>query len=103
MLPIPDLNENGFSKSDALALGNLNNSLFIIFFVCILATFYSITLPNMPYEIVSSVVNLPSDSSYWLNNSDLKNSSNTITTTVTEANKKSFKRKLIDNEENEID
>ncbi|CAF0981507.1 unnamed protein product [Rotaria sp. Silwood1] len=87
VLPIPDLNENIFSKSDALAL----------------ATFYSITLPNMPYEIVSNVANLPSNSSYWLNSGDLKNCSNTTTTTIAAANEKSTKRKMIENEENEGD
>jgi hypothetical protein len=73
MLPIPDLNESAFSKSDALALGKLNNFLLHLFlFFCNLATFHSITLPNMTCEIVSNIVDLPSNSSYWLNNSDLK-------------------------------
>ncbi|CAF1024630.1 unnamed protein product [Rotaria sordida] len=87
VLPIPDIIENIFSKSDALAL----------------ATFYSITLPNMPYEIVSNVAKLPSNSSYWLNSGDLKNCSNTSTTTIAAADEKSSKRKLDENEENEGD
>jgi len=45
MLPTPDLNENTFSKSDALALGKLNSFLLHLFlFFCNLATFYSILL-----------------------------------------------------------
>ncbi|CAM2718317.1 unnamed protein product [Rotaria socialis] len=85
VLPIPDLIENVFNKSDAL----------------VLATFYSITLPNMSYEIAAHVGYLSSNSSYWLNSLDLKNCSNTPTTTTDAAKEKSFKRKLIENEENE--
>jgi hypothetical protein len=100
MLPIPDLNENTFSKSDALALGKLHHFLLHLFlFFCNLATFYSVTLPNRSYKIVCNVVDLPSNTSYWLN--DFKINSNTSTTTVTGHNEKSFKRKLSENEENE--
>ncbi len=62
---------------------------------------YSVALPNMAYEVVSNIVDLPSNTSYWLNNSDFKNNSNISTTTVAADNEKSFKRKLSENEENE--
>jgi hypothetical protein len=102
MLPIPDLNENTFSKSDALALGKLNSFLLHLFsFFCNLATFYSVALPNMTYKIVSNVADMPSNSSYWLNNGDFKINSNTSTTTVAADNEKSLKRKFSENEENE--
>jgi len=55
----------------------------------------------MTHEVVSNIVDLPSNTSYWLNNGDFKNNSNTSTTTVAEDNEKSFKRKLSENEENE--
>ena len=104
VLPIPDLSENIFSKSDALALGRSNHFLLhVFFFFCNLATFYSIILPKMSYEIVSNVANLPSNSLYWLNSLDLKDCSNISTTTIAAANEKSFKRKLIENEENKGD
>jgi len=55
----------------------------------------------MTYEIVSNIVDLPSNTSYWLNNGDFKYNSNTSTTTVAADNEQSFKRKFSENEENE--
>ena len=99
VLPIPDLSENIFSKSDALALGRSNHFLLhVFFFFCNLAAFYSIPLPNMPYEIVSNVANLPSNSLYWLNSFDLKDARISPPPRLLQQIKKSFKRKLIENE-----
>jgi hypothetical protein len=61
----------------------------------------------MTYKIASTVVDLPSSSSHWLNNDDWKNSFNTSTTTTTTylaQNETPKKRKLSDgNEENEFE
>jgi hypothetical protein len=57
----------------------------------------------MTYEIVSDITDLPSNSSYWLNDYTLKNKSNNIAT-VTAERVKLLKRKLMDeNEENEME
>ncbi|CAF4792775.1 unnamed protein product [Rotaria socialis] len=50
-LPIPDLSEGQFSRSDALAL----------------ASFYKIALPNIEYEFVTNIVHFSSDSANLFN------------------------------------
>ncbi|CAF4307557.1 unnamed protein product [Rotaria sp. Silwood2] len=86
-LPIPDLSEGQFSRSDALAL----------------ASFYKIALPNIEYEFVTNIVHFSSDSANLFNRIDLNNSMNMCTTTMNGTNEQSFKRKLSDgNQENEI-
>ena len=72
--------------------------------VFVLANFYCICVPNMKYEIISSLVDLPGNSPYWL--CDVHNSLNLITTTATtEHENKCIKRKLeaeAEDQENEI-
>ncbi|CAF3906014.1 unnamed protein product [Rotaria sp. Silwood1] len=86
-LPIPDLSEGQFSRSDALAL----------------ASFYKIALPNIEYEFITNIVHFSSDSANLFNRIDLNNSMNMWTTTMNGTNEQSLKRKLSDgNQENEI-
>ena len=56
----------------------------------------------MTYEIVSNINNLSCESLYWLYNDILTNHLNTSITTMTKTNEKSNKRKLIEDEENEL-
>ncbi|CAM4944539.1 unnamed protein product [Rotaria socialis] len=86
-LPIPDLSEGQFSRSDALAL----------------ASFYKIALPNIEYEFVTNIVHFSSDSANLFNRINLNNSMNICHTTMNATNEQSLKRKLSDgNQENEI-
>ena len=101
-LPIPDINETTFTKTDALALGSLNKFISHRLFLLNLATFYSVNLPNMTYEIISIVVDLPL--SHCIDSSALNNSSNTSTTTYSAQNQNPKKRKVSDeNEENQYE
>ena len=57
----------------------------------------------MKYEIIANVVDMPRESSFWLNHGDFQNDLSVATTTITECNEKSSKRKSkCDDEENDI-
>ncbi len=70
-LPIPDLTEDQFSRSDALALGKLHEiSLDHFSFFPDLASFYKFALPNIEYEFVTNIVDFPSDPANLFNRID---------------------------------
>ena len=100
------MNGDSFNKADILALGRLNKLMFHLFFSSNLATFYSVNIPNMEYEIVLPVSGLPLNSVDFFNIGDLKSIFNTPTTTTTTSlgkTEKTRKRKLSDeNEENDF-
>ncbi|CAF1126341.1 unnamed protein product [Adineta ricciae] len=88
VLPISDINGNTFRKANAIAL----------------AKFYCIVLPNMKYEIIASLVDLPANSSYWF--TGVQNSLNltmATTTTTTENDDKSLKKRKLETEDQEND
>lgn len=103
-LPIPDIVDGQFNRSDALALGKLQSfSLSFSFSFYDLASFYKLTLPNIEFEFVTNIVHFSADSTNLFNRMDLNNSLNISTIMMNESNEQSLKRKLSDeNQENEI-
>jgi len=60
-LPIPEVSEGQFSRSDALALGKLHKISLHQFFFSDLVPFYKIAVPNIDYEFVTNIVHFSFD------------------------------------------